>query len=86
MAADTVALNGYALRALRQARHMKQGTAAAASEVSPSYYSELESGTKVNVSREVLGRIMNALALAPQDERALVRWWTVEELSGQAAA
>ena len=86
MAADTVAVNGYAVRALRHARHMKQQTLAVAAELSPSYLSEIESSAKVNVSRDVLGRLMDALFLRPEDERALTRWWTVAELAGEVAA
>lgn len=79
MAEETVEVNGFALRALRQSRRMKQQTVAVIAEISASYYSELESSTKVNVSREVLGRLMDALNLAPEDERAVTRWWTVSE-------
>lgn len=82
---DTVPINGYALRALRQSRRMKASTCALVAEVSPSYYSELESGAKVNVSRDVLRRIMDALFLAPEDERALTRWWLVAENDSKAA-
>lgn len=80
MAEETVEVNGFALRALRQSRRMKQQTVAVVAEISASYYSELESSTKVKVSREVLGRLMDALNLAPEDERAITRWWTVAEL------
>lgn len=84
MAIDTVEINGHALRALRQARRLKQQTVAVIAEISPSYYSELESGKKQAVSREVLQRLMDALALGPEDERALTRWWTVTEHTTRA--
>lgn len=85
MAADTVPLNGYAVRALRQARRMKQQTLAVGAEISASYLSEIESSVKVNVSREILGRIMDALMLAPEEERALTRWWLTADAVQVAA-
>lgn len=79
MAADTVEINGYALRALRHARRMKQDHVRVIAGISGSYYSELESGKKTSVSRTVLQGLMDAFNLEPYEERALTRWWTVAE-------
>lgn len=86
MAADTVEINGYALRALRQALRMKQQTVAVVAGISASYYSELESGKKSAVSLPVLQALMDAFHLAPEDQRAVTRWWTVEEMSARQTA
>lgn len=80
MASDTVQLNPFAVRALRQARGMKQQTVATLAEISVSYYSELESGVKQFPSREVLLKLMDALGLRPEDERAITRYWLASEL------
>lgn len=79
MPADTVPINGFALRALRRAKRLKQQHVAVIAEISPSYYSELESSAKVNVSVDVFGRLVTALDLAPEDERAISRFWTADE-------
>lgn len=79
MAGDTVQLNGFAVRALRKARRLKQQQVAVLAEISGSYYSEIESSTKVNVSRPVLDRLMTALNVDDEDERAITRWWTTGE-------
>lgn len=79
MPGDMIQLNGFALRALRRAKRLKQQHVALVAEISPSYYSELESSAKVNVSLEVFAGLIRALDLAPEDERALARFWLAEE-------
>lgn len=86
MASDTVPINGFAVRALRRARRLSQQKVAVLAEISPSYLSELESSVKVNVSLEVFQRLVFALDLDPEDERALTRWWTVEECDSAVPA
>lgn len=79
MPADTVPLNGFALRALRRAKRLKQQHVALIADISPSYYSELESSAKVNVSLDVFRGLVTALDLAPEDERAISRFWVADE-------
>lgn len=78
---DTVQLNGFAVRAIRKARRLKQQQVAVLAEISGSYYSEIESSAKVNVSRPVLDRLLFALSIDDEDERAITRWWVISERS-----
>lgn len=72
---DSVILNSAALRALRKSRGMSKSKLAVWAEISPSYVTELENGTKTSPSRDVLFRLMDALNIDPADERALTLEW-----------
>lgn len=79
----TVDINPYALRLVRRLRNLKQATIAVEAEISPSFLSELESGRKPRVSRETLDALMRALQLEPDDERAITRYRTLDELRAE---
>ena len=69
-AATTVAVHGYALRVIRQARGRAVADLAAALGVDRSYITHLERGSKLRVSPELYAALLHELQI--EDYRALL--------------
>lgn len=69
---------GEHLGTLRRTRRLKQRQLAGLLEVSPCYISALETGAKPPPSKEVLDRLIAAMSLTKEEERA---FWRAVELS-----